>query len=68
MLRCAACAQVLALESLQVFAPLGHALGLSAVSASMEDLCFQVCERGLSQLHATQRHVTCPHILFNPGN
>jgi len=33
--------QALALEALQVYAPLGHALGLGAVSAAMEDLCFQ---------------------------
>ncbi len=35
--------QLLALEALQVYAPLGHALGLGPVCAGMEDLCFQVC-------------------------
>jgi len=29
-------------EALQVYAPLGHALGLGAISASMEDICFKV--------------------------
>lgn len=35
--------QLAALEALQIFAPMGHALGLSAVSAELEDRCFQVC-------------------------
>ncbi len=34
--------QQLAVESLQVWAPLGHALGLGAISSNMEDICFQV--------------------------
>lgn len=34
--------QLAALEALQIFAPMGHALGLSAVSAELEDRCFQV--------------------------
>ncbi len=34
--------QLVALEVLQVFAPLGHALGLGPISAQMEDMCFQV--------------------------
>ncbi len=34
--------QIVALEALQLFAPLGHALGLGAVSAKMEDICFKV--------------------------
>ena len=34
--------QVAALESLQVYAPLGHALGLSAIASHLEDLCCQV--------------------------
>lgn len=34
--------QLAALEALQVYAPLGHALGLGPVSAQMEDLCFKV--------------------------
>lgn len=34
--------QLLALEALQLFAPLGHALGLGAVSSRVEDLCFKV--------------------------
>ena len=35
-------AQTCALESLQLYAPMGHAVGLSCVSAAMEDACFQV--------------------------
>ncbi len=34
--------QLMALEALQVYAPMGHALGLDAVSAELEDCCFQV--------------------------
>ena len=34
--------QIMALEALQLFAPLGHALGLGAVSSRIEDLCFKV--------------------------
>lgn len=34
--------QLAALEALQVYAPMGHALGLAAVSAELEDCCFQV--------------------------
>jgi hypothetical protein len=34
--------QVCALEALQMYAPMGHALGLSAVAAQLEDRCFQV--------------------------
>ncbi|GAX72693.1 hypothetical protein CEUSTIGMA_g149.t1 [Chlamydomonas eustigma] len=34
--------QILALEALQLFAPLGHALGLGAISSRIEDLSFQV--------------------------
>jgi hypothetical protein len=34
--------QVAALEALQMYAPMGHALGLSAVAAQLEDRCFQV--------------------------
>lgn len=34
--------QALALEVLQVGAPLGHALGLGPVAALMEDLCLKV--------------------------
>lgn len=39
-----ACAtlQVLALEALQLYAPMGHSLGLGRVSSSIEDICFQV--------------------------
>ena len=32
---------VLALEALQIYAPMGHALGLGGVSAELEDLCFR---------------------------
>lgn len=35
-------AQVAALEALQMYAPMGHALGLSAVASQLEDRCFQV--------------------------
>ena len=31
-----------ALEGLQIFAPLGHALGLKAAASGLEDRCFQV--------------------------
>ena len=34
--------QLMALEALQVYAPMGHALGLDAASAELEDCCFQV--------------------------
>lgn len=34
--------QVLALEALQLYAPMGHALGLDRLSATIEDICFQV--------------------------
>lgn len=34
--------QVLALEALQLFAPMGHALGMSSVSSRLEDLCFGI--------------------------
>lgn len=33
--------QLAALEALQVYAPMGHALGLAALSAELEDCCFQ---------------------------
>ncbi len=33
--------QLAALEALQIFAPMGHALGLASVSAELEDRCFQ---------------------------
>ena len=33
---------VFALEALQMYAPMGHALGLSAVASQLEDGCFQV--------------------------
>ncbi|KAL6756748.1 hypothetical protein V8C86DRAFT_3026648 [Haematococcus lacustris] len=45
--------QHLALEALQVYAPLGHALGLGAVSARIEDLCFKVLLPGA---YLTTRH------------
>ena len=34
--------QLAALEALQIFAPMGHALGLSRMCAELEDQCFQV--------------------------
>ncbi|KAG1659807.1 hypothetical protein FOA52_002143 [Chlamydomonas sp. UWO 241] len=34
--------QLLALEALQLVAPLGHALGLGVLSAAIEDACFRV--------------------------
>ena len=34
--------QIMALEALQIFAPLGHALGLGSISSQMEDICFKV--------------------------
>lgn len=34
--------QVAALEALQIYAPLGHALGLGSIVTRLEDLCFQV--------------------------
>ncbi|BDA46038.1 probable GTP diphosphokinase CRSH, chloroplastic at N-terminal half [Coccomyxa sp. Obi] len=33
--------QLAALEALQIFAPMGHALGLVSISAELEDRCFQ---------------------------
>lgn len=37
----AAARQVAALEALQLYGPLGHALGMGPVAAELEDLCFQ---------------------------
>lgn len=34
--------QLAALEALQIFAPMGHALGLVSICAELEDRCFQV--------------------------
>ena len=34
--------QLAALEALQIFAPMGHALGLARMCAELEDQCFQV--------------------------
>ncbi len=34
--------QMCALEALQMYAPMGHALGLTSVAAQLEDRCFQV--------------------------
>ena len=34
--------QVSALEALQIYAPMGHALGMGHVSTELEDRCFQV--------------------------
>jgi len=34
--------QLAALEALQIYAPLGHGLGLRALCAQLEDRCFQV--------------------------
>ena len=34
--------QVAALEALQIYAPLGHALGMGRLTAQLEDCCFQV--------------------------
>ena len=34
--------QLGALEALQIFAPMGHALGLARMCAELEDQCFQV--------------------------
>lgn len=34
--------QLAALEALQLFAPMGHALGLQGLSSQLEDRCFQV--------------------------
>ena len=35
--------QLAALEALQIYAPLGHGLGLQPLCAQLEDRCFQVC-------------------------
>ena len=37
--------QLAALEGLQIYAPLGHGLGLRTLCAQLEDRCFQVCRR-----------------------
>ena len=37
----AAARQIAALESLQLYGPLGHALGMGPVAAELEDACFQ---------------------------
>jgi hypothetical protein len=34
--------QVAALEALQIYAPMGHALGMGRLAAELEDACFQV--------------------------
>ena len=48
--------QLAALEALQIFAPMGHALGLASVSAELEDRCFQVHTAAHSPYIST---VTC---------
>ncbi len=35
--------QLAALEALQIYAPMGHGLGLRPLCAQLEDRCFQVC-------------------------
>lgn len=35
--------QLAALEALQIYAPMGHALGLQSLCSGLEDRCFQVC-------------------------
>ena len=37
--------QLAALEALQIYAPMGHALGLQALCSGLEDRCFQVGSR-----------------------
>ena len=45
--------QLLALEALQIYGPLGHGLGLRALSAQLEDSSFQVHLR----LRTRQKHM-----------
>lgn len=48
--------QMAALEALQIYAPLGHALGLRSISAAMEDQCFKV---GIPCLPVRRSGVSC---------
>lgn len=41
--------QLAALEALQIYAPLGHGLGLRPLCAQLEDRCFQVCSCSVMQ-------------------
>ena len=47
--------QIMALEALQIFAPLGHALGLGKISSQIEDICFKASYfyTGLIKMHAS---------------
>lgn len=38
-----------ALEALQIYAPMGHALGMGQLTAQLEDCCFQVRPRGFER-------------------
>ena len=47
--------QLTAIEALQIYVPLAHALGMAATAAEMEDRCFKVRQR------------LCPPMLFGNG-
>ena len=49
--------QLMALEALQIYAPLGHALGLKTVSAEMEDRSFKACISALPRLLIWMGHL-----------
>jgi len=58
--------QIMALEALQIFAPLGHALGLGSISSQIEDICFKVnvicdCPLTTSEVHCCLDIGTEPH-------
>lgn len=49
--------QLAALEALQIYAPLGHGLGLRPLCAQLEDRCFQVCY--CSVMHSLFHKLCC---------
>ena len=49
---------MLALEALQLYAPMGHAMGLGQLSSSIEDICFQVHTYNLLNISVQPIEVT----------
>jgi (p)ppGpp synthase/HD superfamily hydrolase len=56
--------QLVALEALQVFAPLAHALGLGALGAQMEDAAFQVRRWAAGVSRQGAKWVDATHMLL----
>ena len=46
--------QVAALEALQIYAPMGHALGMLRLTAELEDCCFQVQLAGVAFMRSCE--------------